>query len=124
MRNEVSAPVAAGVIGGAIVGGALAARLGYYAYGPRYYGPGYGYYGGPAYVADGYYGQLLLAATALLGWLWLADSPRAGLRLISFIFVTKGPALPGKQPVFRDDLRDGLKKPLFQPSNPVTFTLD
>ena len=35
--------VAAGVIGGALLGGALA--------GPGYYGPGPGYYGGPAYVA-------------------------------------------------------------------------
>jgi hypothetical protein len=47
--------LAAGVIGGAIVGGALAAPYGYYGYGPGYYGPGYGY-GGPAYVADDYYG--------------------------------------------------------------------
>jgi hypothetical protein len=47
--------LAAGVIGGAIIGGALAAP---YGYGPGYgyYGPGYGYYGGPAYVADDYYG--------------------------------------------------------------------
>jgi hypothetical protein len=48
--------LAAGLIGGAIVGGALAAP---YGYGPGYgyYGPGYGYYGGPAYVAGGdYYG--------------------------------------------------------------------
>jgi hypothetical protein len=48
-QRGVGAGIAAGVIGGAIVGGALA--------GPRYYGPGYGYYGGPAYIADpGYYG--------------------------------------------------------------------
>jgi hypothetical protein len=41
--------LAAGIIGGAIVGGALA--------GPGYYyGPGYGYYGGQAYVGDDYYG--------------------------------------------------------------------
>jgi hypothetical protein len=47
--------LAAGLLGGAIVGGALAAP---YGYGPGYgyYGPGYGYYGGPAYVADDYYG--------------------------------------------------------------------
>jgi hypothetical protein len=48
--------LAAGVIGGAIIGGALAAP---YGYGPGYgyYGPGYGYYGGgPAYVSDDYYG--------------------------------------------------------------------
>jgi hypothetical protein len=46
--------LAAGLIGGAIVGGALASP---YGYGPGYYGPGYGYYGGgPAYVADDYYG--------------------------------------------------------------------
>jgi hypothetical protein len=42
--------VAAGLIGGAIVGGAIASQN------PYYYGPGYGYYGGPAYVASpGYY---------------------------------------------------------------------
>jgi hypothetical protein len=45
-QRGVGAGIAAGVIGGAIVGSALA--------GPRYYGygPGYGYYGGPAYVGD------------------------------------------------------------------------
>jgi hypothetical protein len=49
-QRGVGAGIAAGIIGGAIVGGALA--------GPRYYGPGYGYYGGPGYVADpGYYGD-------------------------------------------------------------------
>src|SRR3984957_20217116 len=48
-QRGLGAAVAGGIIGGAIVGGALA--------GPRYYyGPGYGYYGGPAYVADDYYG--------------------------------------------------------------------
>ena len=52
-QRGFGAGLAAGVIGGAIVGGALAAP---YAYGPGYgyYGPGYGYYGGPAYVADDY----------------------------------------------------------------------
>jgi hypothetical protein len=50
-QRGFGAGLAAGVIGGAIVGGALAAPY-YYGYGPRYYGPGYGYYGGgPAYVA-------------------------------------------------------------------------
>src|SRR5437899_12198466 len=49
-QRGVAACVAAGLIGGAIVGGAIASQNGYY-------GPGYGYYGGPAYVADpGYYG--------------------------------------------------------------------
>ena len=54
-QRGFGAGLAAGVIGGAIVGGALAAP---YGYGPGYYyGPGYGYYGGgPAYVADDYYG--------------------------------------------------------------------
>ena len=53
-QRGFGAGLAAGVIGGAIVGGALAS--------PYYYGPGYGYYGpgyayGPgAYVADDYYG--------------------------------------------------------------------
>jgi hypothetical protein len=51
-QRGFGAGLAAGVIGGAIVGGALAAPYGYYGY-----GPGYGYYGGgPAYVADDYYG--------------------------------------------------------------------
>src|SRR6516165_907405 len=47
--------LAAGLIGGAIVGGAIASSPYYYGpgygyYGPGYYPPGYGYYGGPAYV--------------------------------------------------------------------------
>jgi hypothetical protein len=56
-QRGFGAGLAAGVIGGAIVGGALARP---YYYGPSYgyYGPGYGYYGGgPAYVADDYYGS-------------------------------------------------------------------
>ena len=53
-QRGVGAGIAAGILGGAIVGGALAGP-GYYGYGPGYYGPGYGYYGGPAYVADDYY---------------------------------------------------------------------
>src|SRR4051812_50197622 len=53
--------LAAGVIGGAIVGGALA--------GPGYYyGPGYGYgYGGPPYGRAGYYGATAAARRAFLG---------------------------------------------------------
>jgi hypothetical protein len=48
-QRGLGAGIAGAVIGSAIVGSALA--------GPRYYGPGYGYYGGgPAYVADDYYG--------------------------------------------------------------------
>jgi hypothetical protein len=43
--------LAAGLVGGAIIGGAIAASPYYYGPGPYYYG------GGPAYVADpGYYG--------------------------------------------------------------------
>ena len=38
--------VAAGVIGGAIIGGAIANSN------RGYYGPGYGYYGGPSYVVE------------------------------------------------------------------------
>jgi hypothetical protein len=49
-QRGVAAGVAAGLIGGAIVGGAIASQNGYY--GPGYYG----YYGGPAYVADPGYG--------------------------------------------------------------------
>src|SRR5438046_1332415 len=44
-QRGVAAGVAAGLLGGAIVGGAIASQNGYY-------GPGYGYYGGPAYVVD------------------------------------------------------------------------
>ena len=44
-QRGVAAGVAAGLIGGAIVGGAIASQQ------PGYYGPGPGYYGGPAYVA-------------------------------------------------------------------------
>jgi hypothetical protein len=54
--GRIAAGIAAGVIGSAIVGGAIASQNGYYGpgyYGPSY-GPGYGYYGGPAYVADPY----------------------------------------------------------------------
>ena len=82
MRNAVSAPVwLPDVIGGAIVGGALAGP-GYY-YGPGYYpGPGYGYYGRPGLCRRRLLWRLRLAAAAFLGRLWLADSPRAGLRLI------------------------------------------
>ena len=48
--------IATGLLGGAIIGGAIASSP--YYYGPGYY-PGYrpyGYYGGPAYVADDPYG--------------------------------------------------------------------
>ena len=62
-QRGVGVGIAAGLLGGAIVGGAIASGNGYYGPGyygygpPRYYGPGYGYYGGgPAYVADDYYG--------------------------------------------------------------------
>src|SRR5690349_20883805 len=52
--------LAAGLIGGAIVGGAIASSPYYYGPGYGYYGPGYGYYGGPAYVADPGYGGCYL----------------------------------------------------------------
>jgi len=51
-QRGVAADVAAGLIGGAIVGGAIASSR------PYYYGPGYGYYG-PGYApyyAGGYGG--------------------------------------------------------------------
>lgn len=47
--------VAAGILGGAIIGGAIASSRPYYGPGYGYYGPGYGYepgyayYGGPGY---------------------------------------------------------------------------
>ena len=50
-HDGVGAGIAAGLIGGAIVGGAIASQNGY---GPGYYAPAPGYYGGPAYVADDY----------------------------------------------------------------------
>jgi hypothetical protein len=59
-QRGVGAGIAAGLLGGAIIGGAIASNP-YYGpgyYGPRYYGygPGYGYYGGPAYVGGPYGG--------------------------------------------------------------------
>jgi hypothetical protein len=55
-QRGVAAGVVGGLIGGAIIGGAIANS------GPGYYGPGPGYYGGPAYVTgpgydDGCYWQ-------------------------------------------------------------------
>ncbi len=55
-QRGVGVGIAAGLLGGAIIGGAIASSP--YYYGPGYY-PGYrpyGYYGGPAYVADDPYG--------------------------------------------------------------------
>ena len=49
---RIGVGIATGLLGGAIIGGAIASS-------PYYYGPGYrpyGYYGGPAYVADDPYG--------------------------------------------------------------------
>ena len=83
-QRGVGAAIAGGLIGGAIVGGALA-RAPATMDPARYYGPGYGYYGGPAYVADPM--RLLLAAAAFLGWLWLAHPQCKGLRLRPFIFI-------------------------------------
>src|SRR5437764_1244080 len=51
-QRGVAAGVAAGLLGGAIVGDAIASQNGYY--GPGYYAPGYG---GPAYVVDPGYGE-------------------------------------------------------------------
>src|SRR5260221_7310207 len=48
-QRGVGAGIAAGIIGGAIVGGALASPR-YYGYGPGHYRPGYGYYCGPRLV--------------------------------------------------------------------------
>jgi len=52
-QRGVAAGVAAGLLGGAIIGGAIASQNGYY-YGPGHYAPGYG---GPAYVVDPGYGE-------------------------------------------------------------------
>ena len=53
-QRGFGAGLAAGLVGGAIVGGALAGP-GYYDGPGDHYGPGYGYYG-RAYIADDYYG--------------------------------------------------------------------
>ena len=50
------AGLAAGLIGGAIIGGAIASQNGYYG-GPGYYAPAPRYYGGPAYVAEPGYAE-------------------------------------------------------------------
>ena len=47
-QRGVGAGIAAGLIGGAIVGGAIASSR------PYYYGPGYGYYGPGPYYAGAY----------------------------------------------------------------------
>ena len=47
-QRGVGAGIAAGLIGGAIVGGAIASSN------PYYYGPGYGYYGPGPYYAGAY----------------------------------------------------------------------
>src|ERR1700757_5524191 len=65
--------LAAGLIGGAIVGGAIASSP--YGYGPGYYygpGPYYGY-GGPAYVAGPRYDGCFLQRARLLGGLARAN---------------------------------------------------
>jgi hypothetical protein len=49
-QRGVGAGIAAGLIGGAIVGGAIASSN------PYYYGPGHGYYGGPGPYYAGAYG--------------------------------------------------------------------
>jgi hypothetical protein len=56
-QRGVGVGIAAGLLGGAIIGGAIASSPYYYGpgYYPGYYRP-YGYYGGPAYVADDAYG--------------------------------------------------------------------
>ena len=99
-QRGLGAAIAGGLIGGAIVGGcdrrARLLRIWTRLLRP----PGYGYYGGPAYVAGpGYAGGCVLAAPAVLGWLWLAFPPRAGLRLIPFTFIKTAQTFP-KQRVF------------------------
>ena len=51
-----------GLVAGALIAGAAAANAypyygpyGYYGYGPRYYAPGYAYYGGPVYYPRRHY---------------------------------------------------------------------
>ena len=93
--GRIAAGVGLGLLGGAIIGGAIAN-------GGGYYGPGYGYYGGPA---PGYYRRgrpprpaRVPGRRALLGRLLLARSPRSGLRLTQS---------PDDQPFF---CRHGLEK--------------
>ena len=56
---------------------------------------------------------LRLAAAAFLGRLWLADSPRAGLRLIPFIFIKTARGVPENAPFSGMYAVNGLKKTFF-----------
>jgi hypothetical protein len=69
--------IAAGLLGGAIVGGAIASSPYYYGpgYYPGYYRP-YGYYGGPAYVADEPYGCYWQRQRFWDGYAWRVRSVR------------------------------------------------
>ena len=65
-QRGVAAGVAAGLVGGAIVGGAIASQNGYY--GPGYYAPASGYYGGPVAVIPPASGSGSASGTAMAGW--------------------------------------------------------
>jgi hypothetical protein len=66
--------IAAGLLGGAIIGGAIASSPYYYGPGYGYYGPGYGYYG-PAY-AGGPYGCYWQRQRFWDGYAWRVRSVR------------------------------------------------
>ena len=71
--------VAAGVIGGLAAG----AIIGSAAAGGGYYGPGYGYYGGPYYYGAAYpaYGGCYITRERIATPVWTALAPGAGVRL-------------------------------------------
>jgi len=80
-QRGVGVGIAAGLLGGAIIGGAIASNP--YYYGPGYapgYAPGYyghsGYYGQPAYVADGPYGCYWQRQRFWDGYGWRARNVR------------------------------------------------
>jgi hypothetical protein len=62
-----------------------------------------------------------LAATAFLGRLWLAVSPRPGLRLNPFTFIKTDPASPETVQNLGVLLKVGLKKTFFSAHQPITF---
>ena len=66
------------MIGGAIVGGAIASQNGYY--GPGYYAPGY-YGGGPAYVVEPGYGESFICSGSASGTVMAGGSATSGFAI-------------------------------------------